>query len=550
MTSKTIPVYNAKDIIPIIDENGKFLDFALKTGHPFITDYSQIKREIIVKDYVVTLGNIKEKAKINSTKEMGKVFKSIIIGLYNDQYLIRDNIWIGRNWLVRPCGDMHLGQSHYLTEQHKEMLELLVHQLVFDILYEKHFNESPKMTLNQYCEQYIDFNWDNSIYSNAIQKLKIDFPQNEKILLISKLDPPADLSYIEEIRDELVRGKYTIKNINVSEDGRIANIKALVEYAKKLAIEPRDYSWALLHEIKRAKDKSIKAMRSEITKEVNINNNPEMRKDIAEFRIDPATYLERLGSVNKRYKTEKTRYKHEWDYLYYNHHLITSRQYNRKFGIDREKRSYYYGDFVKDFEAYDHFVKRILPRDNDDATEYFRRSMDYYHLERYKRLDYIYKLAVMMESYKITEIDKNHFSVKRFHPYVYRPLVEADNTRLFYADRLRYYLPLLFVEEAMLQKRPPNSQALFGEFNIVRAKAYELFKYNFHFDSDDYPDMTDFISTHYNLSRYHVQNKQWYNPEKKSREQTIRIQNADIINKILFGESAKRIPFVWENPNK
>ena len=168
--------------------------------------------------------------------------------------------------------------------------------------------------------------------------------------------------------------------------------------------------------------------------------------------------------------------------------------------------------------------------------------MDFYHLERYKRLDYIYKLAVAMESVGLHDISNEHFLVKRFYPCVFHPLMDNENNSPRYDHKHKYYLPLLFIEESWLKKGKFDNKPLFGEYNLVRAKVYELFKYNYDFDSKDYDDMEQFIRTHYNVSKYHTPQKEWFNTEKKSREQTLRIQNADSINKALFWDSDKRLP--------
>ena len=57
--------YNINDLLPFTDDkSGKFLDFALKTGHPIITDYSRIDIEIVVKDNMIMLGEYKKKIKM------------------------------------------------------------------------------------------------------------------------------------------------------------------------------------------------------------------------------------------------------------------------------------------------------------------------------------------------------------------------------------------------------------------------------------------------------------------------------------------------------
>ena len=577
--------YNINDLLPVTDnKSGKFLDFALKTGHPIITDYSQIDREIVVKNNKIMLGDYKKKIKISSIDELKKIFFSLIRMIYNIQLNITDYVLSGHDPVIRSWDFKQTEQLNNRADQHKEMWLLLAHQLVFDVLYDKYLKNSPQLTLNEYCESYIDFNWDSSItkkiaekkanelgntpdtYIECIKlalaqiKYKVEDDFNEcsfeKSFFIQKLKTSmkfinvhkADFAEIKT-PEEKVKKLKAYKNLIVSVD-ELAAIEAIMEDAKKLNYEPEHYIDNLLRELIKAKNRSAKALRAEITKEVNIKNNPSLKEDAKKFGVNPDKYLERVGTVNDFFKTDRKRYKHEWDYLYYNRYMITARQYDRNFGLDRVKRSYYYGHFDKDFKAYDHFAERLLPKDSDKSYEYFRKSMDFYHLERYKRLDYIYKLAVKMERIGLTDITREHFLVKRFHPCIFCPLMDNENNSLRYDDKLKYYLPLLFIEESWLKKEKLDNQPLFDEYNLVRAKAYELFKYHFEFMSEDYDDIVGFIRTHYNLSNYHTQKKEWYNLDKPSRNQTKRIQNADIINKALFWDSDKRLPAKWAYPNK
>ena len=572
--------YNINDLLPVTDDkNGKFLDFELKTGHPIITDYSRIDREIIVKDNMILLGDYKKKIEVNSIEELKEIFFNLIKKIYSIQLNIMDDIWSKFGPPMRLWDSNLEAHLNHLAEQNKEMWLLLANQLVFDILYDKYLIASPRLTLNEYCESHIDFNWDGSIIKKiagdkadvlgnnsdtyiecmkvALAEIKYKEKKNfDETSFIPKLKPSIEFINAHKVEfvkiktsNEKVEKLKVYKKVSVTGE-EIAAIEAIMEDAKKLNLEPEDYIDSLLKELIKAKNRSTKALRSEITKEVNIKNNPALKEDAEKFGVNHDKYLERIGKVNDCFQTDRKRYKHEWDYLYYNRYMITARQYDRTFGIDRVKRSYYYGHFERDFKAYDRFAERLLPKDSDKGYEYFRKSMDFYHLERYKRLDYIYKLAVKMESIGLSDIDREHFLVKRFHPCVLVPLMDNENNCLRYDDKPKYYLPLLFIEESWLKKEKLDNQAFFDEYNLVRAKAYELFESHYDFDSEDYDDMEIFIRTYFNLSNYHTQKKEWYNPDKRSRNQTMRIQNADVINKALFWDSDKRIPVQWLSSNK
>jgi hypothetical protein len=173
--------------------------------------------------------------------------------------------------------------------------------------------------------------------------------------------------------------------------------------------------------------------------------------------------------------------------------------------------------------------------------------MDYYHLEIYKRLDFIYKLAIRMETIGLTSIDRNHFLVKRFHPGVFSPSIDIENNRLKYYEKVKYYRPLLFMEILWMEKKQFDNNIenndIWVEYNIVRAKAYEFFQYNYEFDSNDYKDISDFIRNHYDVCSYHERTKIWNgNGKKISEEQKKYIKNILEINEALFWKSPKREP--------
>ena len=94
--------YNINDLLPCTDDkNDKFLDFVLKSGHPIITDYSKIDREIIVKDNMIMFGDYKKKIKITSIDQLQKIFLDLISMIYKIQLNTMDYIWGSHETLVR-----------------------------------------------------------------------------------------------------------------------------------------------------------------------------------------------------------------------------------------------------------------------------------------------------------------------------------------------------------------------------------------------------------------------------------------------------------------
>ena len=112
--------------------------------------------------------------------------------------------------------------------------------------------------------------------------------------------------------------------------------------------------------------------------------------------------------------------------------------------------------------------------------------MDYYVLESYKRIDFIGKLITAIPKMRIAKIDREHFLVKRFHPYVSIPYEENDE--LYFAGKYKYYRPLFLIEEALHKQLQDNNKLDHSFYadqwlkhHIVKAKTYELFKYHFEY---------------------------------------------------------------------
>ncbi|MFP3153593.1 hypothetical protein LQZ18_04040 [Lachnospiraceae bacterium ZAX-1] len=469
----------------IKDENGNFFDLVLINGEPIISDYSQLEKNLIVsKEHIITVGGEKEKIEIKSISDLQKALAHLIISVHtsicNTKIHIRSE---SDNSLINTASM----EMRFEFPSFPPIDDNLVFQLVFDILYDKYLIELPRITLNKYCNKYINYEWDTS----------------------------KDLS-----GDNLAKAKN-------------AAHKMMVEQIKRTA---------------------------------NIYNNDSQRADLTKLGVNPDQYLEDLDSRNTvdkskpvYYQSEQRKSKHDWDYIYYNadHRLITYRQYKRKFERDS---NYLYNDFIRNFCNYDSFVQTFIPKDNYTDYDYFYKSMGFYDLEIYKRLDFIYKLAVRMESKNFPSIDKEFFSVKRFHPIVACPCIY--NNSLCVYTKNKYYKPLLLIEDLWQQRleniiyEDSNKISLnffdyYYPLYLIRAKTYELFNYHYKFISNDYDDISTFIHKHYDILSYHEPKKKWFEIEGTTTHYfKTRIKNAETINNALFWKSDKRTPVEWVNPSK
>lgn len=288
-----------------------------------------------------------------------------------------------------------------------------------------------------------------------------------------------------------------------------------------------------------------KCIASALKKQISIVNNPELRDQIEELGVDPDEFFVWLNRLSPPFVNGEKQEIHEkpkvlWDYIYYNvcEKLITSKQYARSFS---KNGNYSHAAFVGLFDTYDRFVDEIFMQQMENSKDYFLKSMEFYYLEMYKRLDFIYKLAIKLEKENASVIKKNHALVKRFHPYVCD--VYNEEGILKFGARIKYYRPMLLLEEFWQQGRlynEPMYEDMLMKHHFIRAKIYELFKYHFQFVSDDYDDMSEFIDKHYNILHYHQPQKIWIQTDKKRKtDREARIINALEINEALFGDFYK-----------
>lgn len=283
--------------------------------------------------------------------------------------------------------------------------------------------------------------------------------------------------------------------------------------------------------------------------------------------VDPERYAQYyIPHMNENPAKKKPKF--IWDLLYYNFVLdLTSRQYRRQ--LTRESRNYPYDAIFTDCTSYYGFVAKLLPAESESYEKYFRMSMDYYTLESYKRVDFIFKLIDALDSDEIDTINKHHFLVNRFVPYVLVPFMQDGE--LHFTRKYNYYRPLFIIEDMLLKELPikktqlkkdfPQEAQAFSnaceryfesqlkKYQYVRAKAYELFKYHCVFHSDNYTEIKAFLRECYDMRAYHqsvsfwrlIQDTTWKEMDGETKRQV-----KDRMRHLLTISDS----FFWKSPNR
>ena len=297
-----------------------------------------------------------------------------------------------------------------------------------------------------------------------------------------------------------------------------------------------------------SQDAIYQKLRDSMEYDFNMKKYSGLQEELLELGIN-------LDKYEQRYRTEKNikkNPKYVWDYLYYNRYLITYRQFRRQ---SLKDSNFSYEELVRDLQDYDKFVKKLLPIENESPHKYFVKSMEYYYLESYKRIDFMLKLAAAMPKMGITEMDKDHFLIKRFHPKVLEPYEEGGELSIKNSKH-NYYRSLFRIEETIhkqMQCDNKSEKTVYADqllkYNIVRAKTYELFMYHNEYISSDYKDIKDFIQKNYNMRFYHESNDIWetiqscsYKKMESDKKRKLRavLRYFVSINESLFWKSPKR----------
>lgn len=519
-------MYYDNQIVKAHSENGQFFCFELESGIPAIFDYKYLDKEIsTLPDYSFSLAEkVKKKKEVGSIDAMRKELHKIVDYLLSNLQGFMDLQELIINTLGRK-------ENLNINEDAKT---LIVNQIIFDILHDEYLKKSPCITLNEYCTKYIPYDWDDSIYDSwkkskdPEDKISLDWYHecfNAVLSGYTRLNFEST-----QVADELLKKKVALPDVAcfLDEDSESYLVKCINFIYKKLN-KKKD---AIFHAIVKQMELDAKTMEQSALKE-----------QFRQLGVNPDLRIEYYNERNKKGKRDVKKPKHIWDNLYFNGcpNFITSKQYRRNWVKDS---NYSYSKFIDDYNNYDKFVESILPNGDDKSIVYIQKCMHFYDLEIYKRLDFIYKLALKMESENVTDIDREHPFVKRFHPIVLMPYVK-DNQVKFH-EQSKYYKPIIFMEEKRMEQYSVNDSNLcymWQTCHLLRAQAYEMFKHHYEFRSDDYESIAEFLHTYYNLKEYHVKDKKWDNQGKtKLDENRIRISNALNINDALFCVSDKRPP--------
>lgn len=400
---------------------------------------------------------------------------------------------------------------------------------------EKSFDEllnAEEGIINRYGTYKAGIDLDNSILSNAEiieAPIQMDISVEDRKLLINQLI--FDILYDKYCKESpfMTLQQYSIYQSQYSWSGKQSDEKLRVEAIRK-------------------------CLSSALRKQTAVYNSPRLRDEIVKLGVNPDVYLEYFNQLSTSFSSGERqaiqkRRKVKWDHVFYNANgkLITSKQFDRSFS---KNGNYNHIALVKLFDEYDGYIDEVFMQPTASSKDYFLKSLDFYSLEIYKRVDFIYKLAVRLANMNAPVITSQHILVKRFHPYVCDTI--NNNGSLGFGTRIGYYKPMLMLEELWQQKElynEPMHKDRWEKYYFIRAKVYELFNYHFQFESDDYDDISDFINEHYNILQYHEPKKIWIQEDKKLKaDREKRIIKAWEINEALFGKSDKRNPQKWEAP--
>ena len=418
-------------------------DYILKGGNIPITDYSRFKKKAF---WVSDDNNIelldKDFIEITSIEELENVL----------MLLIQNVVTTLRTFAPK-----------FKTEQvdyrnFKEIKELLIEQLVFDILRDKYLNEEKVLNRYQYatyiCKKIYGVEGDEDV---GLANIRAVYEN-----ITGGMEKHSELMLYSKLRDQL---KFLGIDIDKYYNSKVADSSE----KKRTLHEWNDYHFNFGINMKDTFDASI------------MNNR---------------------GTVS-----------------------LTARQYRRQ--VDGKGEKFNYNNFFRDVKKYCEVIEKFLPDENEDDKTYFEKTMEYFFIESYKRIDYMFKiveyvpedvLAVykerVLENFWGLTYRQNFFLCESFCPPV--AVLFEDNGNVEYGTRNNYYRPLIKIEEAIMEecmldnwKRIDYFKDLLQKHYFVRAKVYELFHYYYAFKSDDYSDIKKYLQEKYNMSSYHKTTGVW-----------------------------------------
>lgn len=417
--------------------------------------------------------------------------------------------------------DMRIGnEKERMRVESVETLKNIFEQLIKRVIKVERENSVLEFTVSEI--QHIDGEIDINSLDNNIHFL--DFSQIDIELLANQL-----------VFDVLFH-KYQIKNAE-----KMMTRSSYAQYMSQMLDQDKYSSYDVIN----------KSMERSMQKYYHLLKYSKIGEELELLGVDRNTYAEYYNPQISHNLTKK-KSKPVWDYLFYNHNIrLTYRQYRRQ--VTKDSRNYSYQDFMEELSEYNNFIKKLLPMDNESPEKYFIKYMEYYALESYKRIDFIFKIISIMHKMGIKENGKEHFLLKRYCPLVLVPY-ERDN-EIQFRYKYKYYRPLFFIEDLIHQKIQNNNFShiicadLLSRYQYVRAKAYEIFNYQYEYDSSDYKEIKDFIYQHYNMKTYHSSSEIWDIVDEKTwkdmdqdmkRKMKSLAQNFFKINDALFWKSSNR----------
>lgn len=219
--------YNV-ETLEIITKSGQFFDFALKSGHPIIIDYSFMNREIIVAaDGITSLGNVKKKKGISFIHVLRQVFNELISNV--EVIINRNGVYdIGIDLGDNFTSAFTIESPPFRVDIQPKDRDLLIDQLIFDILCDKYLAECPRMTLQQYSLSNSHYIWgdvtDSKLQADTIRKCvkaailrQIDIMNRPALRAdIEKLgiSPDKYFAYLSKLSDPFMNTEVqTVRNI-------------------------------------------------------------------------------------------------------------------------------------------------------------------------------------------------------------------------------------------------------------------------------------------------------------------------------------------------
>lgn len=469
------------------------------------SNYSFLDKEIL--NISPLIYDDMKKTNIYDINELRKIFDWIVDYsseiIYKTEYIstgMTADMYMDEHIYITPP---NLKDTIYVNPICGKDKQLLIDQLVFDILFEKYYDDQGEYTIEDYCyticneypdlAEYYDKDYDYST-SNSKQDLKTS---------INGMRQTIEL-HIKRLAN--TKDKIGIRTLGFDLDDYIAKLK----------------------------------LRSNSYKNVTSKN---MVKSTFSRQFLDYVFFSYISFPNfEEKKTDTGRYKKKM--------LILKRQREQTYGLEDKNRSY--DDFIIDNKIYDDFIDTFTTGLNTDDEAYFQKTMQFYNLETEHRLEYLYNISVDLANHKFDKMEiDNYFCLsQRFTPHVSYPQIK-DNKLIISSNKPIYKFMLLhdeYYQKQLFNNKDFKMKISYMLNRRIRAKSFEIFKYFYNFTSNDYKQISEFIKGNYNLLGYYNEKgfvKGYYNPDKiwqhinsfKNKD----FENTEIIN------SLKSSNFIMDN---